>query len=189
MNKKFLSVVCVVGLAASMMVGCGSSGSSEAAVASADTSISENATPEASLEVTTGPGYGFVVNGVTVEPEMIADAVIPSLGNPASSFEAPSCAGQGTAYTYNYGSFQIETYPAADGTNRIGFISLFDDTVATAEGIDMSMTKDDVIAAYGSDYVETDAGLSYVKGDTKINFYIGGDGYITNIEYVSSVIG
>lgn len=133
-------------------------------------------------------GYYFVINDVTVAVDMDMDELKPQLPEAKSVFEAPSCAGEGMSYTYNFSSYEIETYPAADGKNRIGFITLKDDTVATVEGVDLSMTKEDVILVYGENYEESTNQISYEKDGTKLNFIFDGDNIIS-IEYVSVVIG
>lgn len=133
-------------------------------------------------------GYYFVINGVTVEVDMDMDEMASKLPEAKSVFEAPSCAGEGMSYTYNYSAYEIETYPAADGKNRIGFITLKDDTVATVEGVDLSMTKEDVIRVYGENYEESTNQITYEKDGTKLNFIYNGDDIIS-IEYVSIVIG
>lgn len=133
-------------------------------------------------------GYYFVVNGVTVAVDMDMDELVSQLPEAKSVFEAPSCAGEGMSYTYNYSAYEIETYPAADGKKRIGFITLKDDTVATVEGVDLSMTKDEVILVYGENYEESTNQISYEKDGTKLNFIYDGDDIIS-IEYVSIVIG
>ena len=133
-------------------------------------------------------GYYFVINGVTVAVDMDMDELKSQLPDAKSVFEAPSCAGEGMSYTYNFSSYEIETYPAADGKNRIGFITLKDDTVATVEGVDLSMTKEDVILVYGENYEESTNQISYEKDDTKLNFIFDEDNIIS-IQYVSVVIG
>lgn len=133
-------------------------------------------------------GYAFEINGVTVQVDMDMDELAALLGESKSIFEAPSCAGEGISYIYNFTSYEIETYPAADGKNRIGFIVLKDDTVATAEGIDLSMTKEDIIQVYGENYEENGSQITYEKDGTKLNFIYEGNNIIS-IEYVSAVIG
>ena len=133
-------------------------------------------------------GYYFVINGVTVAVDMDMDEMVSQLPEAKSVFEAPSCAGDGMSYTYNYSAYEIETYPAADGKNRIGFITLKDDTVKTVEGVDLSMTKEDVIRVYGENYEESTNQITYEKDGTKLNFIYNGDDIIS-IEYVSIVIG
>ena len=129
-------------------------------------------------------GYLFEINGVSVGVDM--DMAGLKLGEAKSVFEAPSCAGQGTAYVYDFGAFEIETYPEG-GKNLIAFITLKDDTVETAEGIDLSKTKDDIIKAYGKSYTKTDNGMTYEKDGMKLNFIFNGDD-IASIEYVSGVV-
>jgi hypothetical protein len=87
---------------------------------------------------------------------------------------------------YTYSGFEINTYPDGD-TNYIAYILLKDDTVSTPEGIDLSSSKADVIAAYGDDYTEDDNKLTYKKGDMTLNFLLDGDS-IVSIEYDSGVL-
>lgn len=129
-------------------------------------------------------GYALTVDGVTYN----IDADMDALQHPEakSVFEAPSCAGQGTDYIYDFGSFQVETYPL-DGKNLIGLVTLKDDMVATTEGVDLSMTKEDILRVYGTGEEDGNK-ITYKKGDMKLNFILDGD-TIVSIEYVSSVIG
>lgn len=181
--------------------GCGSGNEAESASnknSAAGAQGAENDTPgkesqnndveQSNTEQTGNDGYYYMANGVTVGVDMDMDALLPELGESKSVFEAPSCAGEGISYFYNYGSYEIETYPAVDGKNRIGYITLKDDTTATMEGVDLSMTKDDVLRIYGEDYEEAGEGIAYEKGDTKLRFIFDGED-ITSIEYVSTVLG
>lgn len=133
-------------------------------------------------------GYCFVVNGVTVAVDMDMDELAAELGEGKSVFTAPSCAGEGITYLYDYVSYEIETYPAADGKNRIGYIIFKDDLVATAEGIDLSMTREDVLRLYGGEVEESENKITYEKDGMKLNFLFEGDNMVS-IEYASAVIG
>ena len=66
-------------------------------------------------------------------------------------------------------------------------VILKDDTVATAEGVDLSMTKDKVIEVYGNDYQETEGRIAFEKDGMKLCFILDGDN-IAAIEYNSSVL-
>ncbi len=132
--------------------------------------------------------YVFPVGEIILRTDMDVEEAVGKLGECKSVFEAPSCAGEGTSYIYTYDSFEIETYPTDEGKNLIGYIVLRDDTVATAEGIDLSMTRSDVIQAYGSEYEEAQNSITYEKNGTKLNFIFDGD-ELSSIEYVSAVIG
>lgn len=133
-------------------------------------------------------GYYFIINEVTVAVDMDMDELVSQLPEAKSVFEAPSCAGEGISYIYIFSSYEIETYPAEDGKNRIGFITLKDDTVATVEGVDLSMSKEDAVLVYGENYDESPSQITYEKDGMKLNFIFEEDSIIS-IEYVSSVIG
>lgn len=131
-------------------------------------------------------GYVFESNGLTFTVDMDMAGILEQLGEPNSSYEQPSCAAQGIAKIYTYSGFEIETYPDGD-TDLIACIVLKDDSVATSEGIDLSMTKEDIIAAYGSDYEESETSMVYEKDGTKLCFIFDGDD-ISSIEYDSPVL-
>lgn len=133
-----------------------------------------------------GKGYLFEVKGISLGVDMDMDGLKAGLGESKSVFEAPSCAAQGTAYVYDYGSFEIETYPSGE-KNLIGYIILKDDTVATAEGVDLSKTRADIIKAYGDKYEESDNSLTYTRDGMKLKFIFSGED-IVSIEYASSVM-
>ena len=122
--------------------------------------------PDAKLE----EGYYFTANGIKIQTDMDMDELAPQLGEYKSVFEAPSCAGEGVSYLYNFISYEIETYPAGDEKNRIAYIVLKDDTVTTPEGVDLSMTKEDVTRIYGEDYEVNGDKITYSTEDTKFNF-------------------
>lgn len=144
--------------------------------------------PGSTGEQNTAEGFFFNANGVRITVDMDMDELAGQIGESKSVFEAPSCAGEGISYLYNYVSYEIETYPAADGKNRIGYIVLKDDMASTEEGIDLSMTKQDVIRIYGEEYEESANGITYEKQGMKLNFVFDGDNMIS-IEYVSGVLG
>lgn len=131
--------------------------------------------------------YLFEINGVTLGVDMDMNELTSRLGEAKSIFEAPSCAAQGIAYVYGYGSYEIETYPDGE-KNRIAYIILKDDTIATPEGIDLSKTKADIVKVYGKASEESDGRLTYKKGGMKLNFIFNGEN-VTSIEYVSGIVG
>lgn len=133
-------------------------------------------------------GFVFDAGGVTLGVDVDMDELKTQLEESKSIFEAPSCAGEGISYIYNYISYEVETYPAQDGRNLIARITLKDDTVATNEGIDLSMTRDDVIRVYGENYEESTNQFIYEKNGSKLYFIFDGDNIIS-IEYISAVLG
>lgn len=132
-------------------------------------------------------GYCFNIQGIPVRVDMDMDELAPKLGEAKSVFEAPSCAGEGISYIYNFIDYEIETYPATDGKNRIAYVILKDDMVSTSEGIDLSMTKEEVILTYGEEYGETENAIIYEKDGMKLHFILDGDN-IASIEYASAVM-
>ena len=131
-------------------------------------------------------GYFFEVDGFRISVDMDMAEVLEELGEPKSYFEAESCAFHGLDKVYTYAGFEIDTYPQ-DGKDYISDIVLKDDTVATKEGISLSMLWGDVIEAYGEDYEEEDGMFVYEKDGMKLCF-IFTDGYISAIEYRSQVL-
>ena len=186
MRKKILMLAAAFAVSASLFTACGSSnGGGSNASPNATSETAQNTGGEVK---TGGDGYIFKANGVSLSPDADMDSLKEKLGKEKSVFEAPSCAGQGTAYTYDYGSFTVETYPAEDKKNRIGYITLKDDMVSTAEGIDLSATKDQVKAKYGEpDSSSSDTTLIYKKGSMKLEFIFDGAS-MKSIQYVSSVL-
>ncbi|MBR3307971.1 MAG: hypothetical protein IKI75_12060 [Lachnospiraceae bacterium] len=131
--------------------------------------------------------YCFEISGVSLTPDMDVATVLGSLGE-YSHYEEESCAAQGKAHFYTFADYEINTYP--DGsTDRIYYISLKSDNVATAEGVDLSMDKDKVISVYGSDYTENGRMITYEKGGMRLNFVFNDDNTIASIEYLSEVNG
>lgn len=141
-----------------------------------------------SREESEAVGYYFTANGVTVSVDMDMDELTEKLGERKSMYTIPSCTGEGLTYVYDYASYEIETYPAADGKNRIGSVYFKNDMIATAEGIDLSMTKADVLRVYGEDCEESTGKITYEKEGMKLNFLFEGENMVS-IEYVSAVIG
>ena len=69
--------------------------------------------------------------------------------------------------------------------DRVLYVMLTSDAVATAEGINLSSSKEDVIAAYGEPTKEVSGSLIYEVGDMKLKFLFSGDSMVS-IEYDSS---
>ena len=182
MNKKILALALTAAMAASFaLAGCGSDDS-----ASTETET-ETKTETAAAETTEASAAGYVFKSGDVEIAVDADAdeIVEALGEPSSQYDEPSCASDGTAYFYTYPGFEMETYPDGD-KNLVYYVVLKDDTVATPEGIDLSMTKDDILEAYGDPTEETDTALTYKdESGAALVFIMDGDD-IASIEYDSA---
>lgn len=181
--------------------GCGNQGKTDPDEAKRQESGNQVSDPASTEGSKTGPeasgsnpkednkavGYYFVVNGVTVSVDMDMDTLAGQVES-KSMYTIPSCTGEGLTYVYDFAAYEIETYPAADGKNRIGSIYFKNDMIATAEGIDLSMTKADVLRIYGEDREESGNRITYEKDGMKLNFLFEGENMVS-IEYVSAVIG
>lgn len=180
MKKRMLAMVMCVCMVGSMVLsGCGSNGNSNGGGnKSGDESTNKN---NSSVK-----GYAFEAKGVKMSVDMDMSEIEDKLGEPVSYYEEPSCAAQGTARLFTYSGFEIDTYPDGD-KDLVACIILKDDTVSTAEGIDLSMTKEDVIAKYGDNYEESENRIVYEKDEMKLCFIFDGDN-IASIEYNSVVL-
>lgn len=138
-------------------------------------STDEHFNPEAENEnyVFTRKGYDYIVGTVFDE------SALPE--EPTDYFETASCAGEGMAMAYQFGtSFWVELYTESD---VIAAIYLTDDTVETAEGISIGCTKDQVKDAYENPVEETDYLLQYKKGSCLLQFEFDENGEVSKIIY------
>ncbi len=176
MRKKLTACAFALTLCLSALIAAGCGGDSNTSTTGAGSS---ETTAAAS---TADEGFYFELEGQKLTPGMAQDDMISAIGETDNVFSAPSCAGQGTDYTYTYGSVEIVTVPNADGVNEISTIALRDDLTSTPEGVSLYMTTADMTAAYGEDYTQSGNAYTYVKGNVKLSFIIEND-EITSIEY------
>ena len=130
----------------------------------------------------------FKYNAVSVIINTPMGNILKSLPSDYDYQESPSCAGQGIAktFTYNHGSFSIQTNPVGK-EDSISMILLGDDTVSTAEGIFIGNTVEQVKAAYGNpDESSTEDSIVYIKGSSQLTFQIS-DGKVVTIAYQAKV--
>lgn len=130
-------------------------------------------------------GYVFPVNNVTVEVDADVAPVIEALGEPASYFEAASCAFEGLDKIYTYSGFEIDTYPAQD-QDLVSAVILKDDSVTTAEGICIGDSLEKLQEVYG-EAAEENGMLVYEKDGMKLCFILQDDS-IVSIEYRSAAL-
>jgi len=182
MKKKLFVYVLIFALAASMAAGC-SGGDDTKNTQPAGTTAAQDGQPSTAAPVSAGDGYTFELNGAEIKPGMTQDDLLAAVGETNNVFEAPSCAGQGTDYTYTYGSVEVSTVPDENGVNAVSLIVLKDDLVKTPEGVSLFMTMDDMTAAYGDGYTSSGSTYTYQKGNVKLQFIIEND-EITSIQYI-----
>lgn len=127
--------------------------------------------------------YVFSYQGTEIPMNAPAAPIVEKLGEALSYFEAESCAFQGIDRTYTYSGIQINTYPLEE-TDYISSVLFTDDSVSTPEGLEIGSSREDMIAAYGEDYVEEYGQYTYTKGDSQISILLE-DGTVTAIEYLA----
>lgn len=155
--KKILSLaLCVLMLLAS--VACAAGGSSKA--------------------------YAFKYNGSEISVDMEMSSALAALGRYDRQETSPSCNHDGDAHFYYYGTkLEVETYPK-NGKDYVYKITLFDDTVATAEGVRIGNARDAVTEAYGNPTEEKGNALIYRAGNMYLRFHISNSGRVSQIQYL-----
>ena len=179
MKKRIITVGLIMTMAVSLMA-CGSS--EDTKVIESNAASSEAASTS---EETTAAGYVFNYDGMDIAVDADAAPVIEKLGDYNSYFESPSCAAEGIGKLYTYNDFEIQTYPDGD-TDRILYVMLRTDNVATAEGIDLSSTREDIVEAYGQATEEETGSMKYEKDGMTLVFLFDGESLIS-IEYDSAL--
>ncbi len=128
----------------------------------------------------------FVYNDRQVALNSDMDTVLASLGEANSMTTAPSCIGVGEDKTYHYDGFTVTTYPRGD-KDYVMEIKVLDAAIATAKGIRLGSTMDDMTAAYGSGYRTFGYICAYQTNDNKSLQFFVEDGVITEISYAYKV--
>lgn len=181
-NHKLFSLLLALALCLALLAGCGGNNSSQTGNnGNAAGNQSQNSGDTDSGENQAADLFVFTSNGVEVKMNAEADPIVEALGEPISTFDAPSCAFQGTDFIYTYDGFQLNTYPLND-VNYVSSVVFTSDAVSTPEGLEIGGTKDDMIAAYGEDYTEEYDQYTYTRGDSQL-VVLFEDGYISSIEY------
>ena len=182
MNKKFLSVM-MASVMAFSIAACSSGDEDTAPVVLSGGQTAESAEGgngaqnSGETDAAAADAYVFTYNGVQIR--------MNALGDDYTYFEAPSCAFEGLDKVYTYNSIVVRSY-TRDGADYIAAVELKDDTVATAEGIRIGSTEDEVRAAYGEEGTPGTAGIEYTLGDSFISF-IFENGKVTAITYTAIV--
>lgn len=106
---------------------------------------------------------------------MAADEVIAQLGDDYTMTEAESCAGQGTDRMYTYPSVRLYVFAPVNGIAVISSVSYTDDGVATADGLRIGSTAEEVVAAMGEPDEQNEARLIYRLEDAVLTFGLRDD--------------
>jgi hypothetical protein len=139
---------------------------------------------------TEGAGYVFEATAggaaVTISMDMDMSSALTALGEPATYFEAASCAFEGLDKIYTYDHFEVDTYPEGN-KDLVSAVLLLDDLVTTPEGAYIGQTQAEIEAIYGTDYEMKGTAMVYTKNGTHLEFVLSG-GLAQSIAYQSSVL-
>lgn len=184
-----MAAVMCLGLAA-----CGGSGSDvntiekdkNAAESGQEAAAETQPAGEAPAEA--GSGYVYTLTykdaSIDVTPDQNMAEVIAALGDADSYFEAASCAFEGLDKTYMYGHVEVDTYPQGE-EDFISSIYFLDDLAVTNEGIKVGSSKEEMEAAYGTDYKTVGTECIYAKGNSELRIIVEG-GKVSSIQIVST---
>ena len=192
MKKTMFTMVLMT--AALSMAGCGS-GSGTGSTAAAKTEAAETTAAESSQAAETTAeasesakeaeitGFTFVAGDTVIAMNADVAPILEGLGEWENYAETTSCAFKGLDKTYSYPGFDLYTYPL-NGKDNVNSVYFVDDTVSTPEGINIGSTKEEMEAAYGTDYEEEFGAYTYTKDKSKLQFLVT-DGVIDSVEYTA----
>lgn len=125
--------------------------------------------------------YTFQAGELEISMKQDASEVLSVLGKAVSFYEAQSCKHQGKEKVFTYEGFELSTYPSgnADYVKSIWFLG---EETQTPEGIHIGSSIEDMVEAYGEDYVEKQGRYSYTSEEVILTFYTK-KGLISGIEY------
>ncbi len=126
--------------------------------------------------------YTFRYQNQTVAIGDEAEPVLRAFGEYRDMEATGSCAFEEQDRTYTYGGFEMLTC-FIDGKYRVRMIKLYDDTVATPEGIRIGSSRADVIRAYGDADEESGGNLRYTGKDMTFTVFFEGD-TVSSIRYM-----
>ena len=124
---------------------------------------------------------GYVLEYQGKEIKMGTDFKQAELPKANGTYEADSCAIEGTEITYTYENFEVATNSNGN-SEQIVSAYLIDGELATKEGVRIGDTLDKMLQTYGENYTQSDISYIYTKGNTELIFIVNNDS-ITSIEY------
>ena len=96
----------------------------------------------------------YTINNIKIIPGTDFSGAYKELGEPVKYTEAASCYFDGMDKVFTYDGFEVRTYPAESG-DFIQDLSISSDRFSTDKGITVGATVNEVVAAYGDNYVKT----------------------------------
>lgn len=131
-------------------------------------------------------GYTFKAQDVEIAIDGEAAPYLASLGEPASYYEAKSCAFDDYDKFYTYNGFEVDTY-SMEGVEYVLTVALLDDSVSTQEGLCIGDSADKMVDLYGTPTTESETSAVYVKDGMKLSIILS-NGVVASIEYTSTIL-
>lgn len=130
---------------------------------------------------TADSSFNITYNGVRIDLDTEAEAIVKAIGKDYTYTENPSCAYTGIDYTYDYKSFIIYAQEKS-GKIFVNTIEVRDDTVDCG-GVKIGQTLDDAKKVYGEPSSVEELGIVYIKDGKKLQFMTDGTGKIIFVLY------
>ena len=122
----------------------------------------------------------IMYNGVQLEVGVDMSNYVSKLGEYTSE-DGEACGTDEKDVIYTLSGIEIETH-VSGSSEIVRQIKIIDDAQSTAKGITIGSTRDDVVKAYGNNYIEGSSGALRYEGDTSaIEFHFGSLGNVSNI--------
>ena len=116
--------------------------------------------------------FAVIYNGTEIELGKPADSVLKALGEPIYRSEIGDCGGLGAQVRYEYSSLVLYVLESEDDGNVIDQVTLTDDLIATAKGITIGSSEEELRELYGEPSKTEGDVLSYISGNKYLIFKI-----------------
>ncbi len=185
--KKLLIIVLIL-LMGVVFIGCGQADDGVTVDPNAnvpdtgDETPEDNKTEDNQTQAEQSDNLYYETNGVQIHTYDLADDVFTSIGKANGTFEAPSCAYQGSDFFYYYDGFQL-TVNEVDGADHVTIIMIVDDTVAIPQGVKIGDTEETMLQMMGDDYTNKNGLYEFVSGNTTLQIQVK-EGSVVSIMYV-----
>jgi hypothetical protein len=131
----------------------------------------------------------FLFNDKYFELDSDVQPLLAELGSDYDFSEAPSCVYEGTDKSYEYQGIAIYTYPL-NGKDLIDEIILYGSEFETSRGIRVGSSKDEIIKAYGEQYIEEGDMITYrlnvSESDSPCIYFVMSNGMVESISFYSA---
>lgn len=166
------TMFCILSILLVLMLSACGGNTPPAATSSPQPSATAAPTAAETAEPTVAPATGeftsddllFVVNGQSFALMTDVTPLLKALGDDYEYSEAISCVYEGYDKTYTYGGGDIYIYTnPIEGVDVINEIIVYSDQYPTAKGIAVGASLEDVVAAYGGDYINNNGVVTYIE--------------------------